>query len=107
MFLSLWVTALPPSAKEAIKCHLNPGESQAGTGGHPRGLPAMAGRQLPWPHLPRPASTDTGSDPQCWVPMDIPPLENSRISLDNNGISLDKLCFQEGGRLRGECKKIS
>lgn len=100
MFLSLWVTASPPSAKEAIKCHLSPSESQAGTGGRPRGLPAVAGRQLPWAHLPGLAGTDASSDPQCRVPMDIPPLENNRISVD-------KLCFQEGGGLREGCKKIS
>lgn len=45
MFPSLWVTALLPSAKEAIKFHLNPGESQASASGHPCRLPAEAGRR--------------------------------------------------------------
>lgn len=44
MLPSVWITAFPPSAKEAIEFHLSPGESQAGTGGCPHGLPAVAGR---------------------------------------------------------------
>lgn len=55
MFPSLWVTTLLPSAKEAIKFHLNPGESQASAGGRPRRLPA---RQLPRSRLP---GTGTGA----------------------------------------------
>lgn len=46
MFLSLWVTALLPSAKEAIKFHLNPRESQAGAVAVPAGCVRRAAAML-------------------------------------------------------------
>lgn len=50
MFPSPWVTALLPSAKEAIEFHLNPHEAQAGTGAIPAGC-CPAPPSPGWPGL--------------------------------------------------------
>lgn len=56
MFPSPWVTALLPSAKEAIQFHLNPHEAQAGTGAIPAGC-CPAPPSPGWPGLAPPLGT--------------------------------------------------
>lgn len=56
MFPSPWVTALLPSAKEAIEFHLNPHEAQAGTGAIPAGC-CPAPPSPGWPGLASPLGT--------------------------------------------------